>query len=55
MPVDFNPMLSNYRNQAELARSFGPKVGLAGWPWVYELFRSRDKSIQINTLSDKRP
>ncbi len=36
MPVDFNPMLSNYRNQIELASSFGLKVGLAGWPWVFE-------------------
>ena len=55
MPVDFNPMPSNYPAKANLARSFGAKVGLRGWPWVFELFMNHDKAIQINTLSNKRP
>ena len=34
MPVDFNPMLFNYPIRENLARFFGFKVGLGGWPQV---------------------
>ena len=34
MPVDFNPMLFSYPIRENLARFFGFKVGLGGWPRV---------------------